>query len=145
LYVAIQRMLANGAKRVSSVRLGTAGVDRTLVDATSQLKAGDENAPSTQYAMYAGIYDSSNALIAMERGVSEEDIGLIDEPSLAGAFGELKWARIGVGVRTTSLIQEIWRWFVLVMLAALLLEAALCLPRLRRPSTGTLRSTPVAK
>jgi hypothetical protein len=140
LYVAIQRMLANGAKRVSTIRQGTAGVDRNLVDATSQLKAGDENAPSNQYSMYAGIYNSNDALIAMERGGSEEDVSLVDEPSLAGVFGELKWGRIGVGVRTTSLVQEIWRWFVLVMLAALLLEAVLCLPRLRRPNALDLFS-----
>jgi hypothetical protein len=145
LYVAIQRMLANGAKRVSAVRQGSAGVDRNLVDATSQLKAGDENAPSTQYGMYAGIYDSNNALVAMERGVAEEDVSIVDEPGLAEAFGELKWARIGVGVRTTSLVQEIWRWFVLVMIAALLLEAVLCLPRLRRPAGGAIRTPQLAK
>ena len=95
--------------------------------------------------MYAGIYDSNNALVAMERGLAEEDVSIVDEPGLAGAFGELKWARIGVGVRTTSLVQEIWRWFVLVMIAALLLEAVLCLPRLRRPAGGAIRTPQLAK
>jgi hypothetical protein len=37
----------------------------------------------------------------------------------------------------SSLIQEIWRAFMTLMLIALILEAALCLPKLARPnSTG---------
>jgi hypothetical protein len=142
LYVAIQRMLANGAKRVSAIRQGIAGVDRSFVDANSQLKAGDETASSTQYPMYAGVYDSSNTLVAMERGASEEEAAMVDEASLASSFGDLKWSRVEAGGRTGSLVQEVWRWFLVVMLGALLIEALLCLPRNRRiPSlTGAQRS-----
>lgn len=134
LYVAIQRMLANGAKRVATVRQGTAGVDRNLVDANSQLKAGDETASSLQYPMYAGVYDSSTALIALERGANEEETPTVDESSLGAIFGKLKWSRVGVGGQTNRLVQEIWRWFVVLMLGALLLESLLCLPRVRPAS-----------
>jgi hypothetical protein len=132
LYVAIQRMLAAGAKRAATIKQGVAGVNRDWVPASSQLLAGDESAASTQYAMHAGIYDSNKALIALDRGLREDESSTVDESALGTMFGDLNWARVGVEGRTSSLIQEIWRWFLILMLAALILEALLCLPRLRR-------------
>lgn len=137
LYVAIQRMLANGAQRVASIRRGTAGVDRTLVDPNSQLKAGDETAPSTQYAMHAGVYESSKTLVSIDRGTNEEDIETLDESSLKNLFGDLEWSRIGVGSDANRLVQEVWRWFVIAMIGSLLVEALLCLPRRRQKPTLT--------
>jgi hypothetical protein len=145
LYVAIQRMLAQGAKRVAGVRQGIAGVDREWVATNSQWKAGDETAPSNQAAMYAGIYETNTGLVALQRGASEEDGTLVEDSALNAAFGALKWARIGVGLRTSSLVQEIWRWFVLLMLGALLVEGLLCLPRIRRSAQGAIRSPQLAK
>lgn len=145
LYVAIQRMLAQGAKRVAGVRQGIAGVDRDWVAANSQWKAGDETAPSNQASMHAGVYETNTGLVALQRGASEEDGTLVEDSALNAAFGALKWARIGVGLRTSSLVQEIWRWFVLLMLGALLVEGLLCLPGIRRSAQGAIRSPQLAK
>ncbi|MCU0706732.1 MAG: BatA domain-containing protein [Pirellula sp.] len=139
LYVAIQRMLAAGARRAATIKQGVAGVNRDWVQATSLLIAGDEAATTTEYAMHAGIYDSNKSLVALDRGLREDESSTVDESALGTMFGELNWARVGVEGRSNGIIQEIWRWFVILMLAALILEALLCLPRLRRgpvlPST----------
>jgi branched-subunit amino acid transport protein len=53
----------------------------------------------------------------------------VDSQNLERMFGDLPWAKIVAGKRASSLVQEIWRWFVVAMLAALLIEAVLCLPK----------------
>jgi hypothetical protein len=43
----------------------------------------------------------------------------------------LHWSRIEAGASANSLVQEIWRWFVIIMLLALVVEAVLCIPKRR--------------
>jgi len=134
LYVAIQRLLAAGSQRVATVRGGTAGIDRPWSDANVELAAGDEVAPSSEYAWRAGVYSHDGMLYAFERGLREDDAVRVDENVLGQMFGELSWVKAGVADASRRLVQEIWRWFVVVMLIALLVEAALSLPRVRRAS-----------
>ena len=97
------------------------------------MAAGPESVPSSEYAMHSGIYLADDMLVAINRGLAEEDPRMVDQDALQRMFGDLSWAKIYAGKPASSLVQEIWRWFVVAMLAALLIEAILCLPRIKRP------------
>ena len=94
--------------------------------------AGEASILSNQYAQHAGVYRCDELLIAQNR-LAEEDSGkVVKAETLSSLFGALKWSRIEVGASARSLVQEIWRWFLIIMLAALVIEALLCIPK-RRP------------
>lgn len=129
LYVTIQRMLAAGAQRVGTTKNASAGTQHRAVDATSKMVFGSESAISNEYAMHSGVYRNDNALVALHRDTEEDSMRSVDSQNLERMFGDLPWAKIVAGKRASSLVQEIWRWFVVAMLAALLIEAVLCLPK----------------
>ncbi len=132
LYVAVQRLLGLGSQRAATVRTVTAGEDRTRFDGPVELRAGNPTAPSTEYSLHAGVYDTQGELIAIERGPQEDSSRMIDDQELGQSFGSLPWARVGLNNAQSQLIQEIWRWFVIAMLVAMFAEAILCLPRWTR-------------
>lgn len=143
LYVTIQRLLDTGSKRVGTARNAVAGSEHRLVDATSAIAVGSESASSNEYAMHAGVYQSDDWLVALHRSIEEDETRVVDDTGLDRMFGALPWAKIGAGKTATSLVQEIWRWFVVAMIVALLLEAALCLPRLHRKANALPRGNPM--
>jgi hypothetical protein len=143
LYVTIQRLLAAGAQRVGSARNAIAGSEQRLVGPASSLAAGSETAPSSEYGMHAGVYQGDGLLVAMHRSPQEDELRMVDDEELGKLFGALSWAKIGAGKTATSLVQEIWRWFVVAMLLALLLEALLCLPRVQRRPATAIRGNPL--
>ncbi|MFN7626401.1 MAG: BatA domain-containing protein [Pirellula sp.] len=133
LYVTIQRLLAIGANRVGTAKDVVAGTEHRIVNPTSTMASGPESVPSSEYAMHSGIYLADDILVAINRGLAEEDPRMVDQDALQRMFGDLSWAKINAGKPASTLVQEIWRWFVVAMLAALLIEAILCLPRIKRP------------
>jgi len=132
LYVTIQRMLAAGAQRVGTTKNASAGTEHRSVDATSKLLLGSPSAVSNEYPMHSGVYRNDEALVALHRDLEEDSTRIVDSASLERMFGDLPWAKIVAGKRASSLVQEVWRWFVVAMLAALLIEAVLCLPKASR-------------
>ena len=131
MYIAIQRVLAAGSERIGSTRMVTVGQPAsTLFDAASQA-AGDSTVLTNQYAQNTGVYRTSDLLIAQNR-LGDEDSGkLVSAETLSSLFGALNWSRIEVGASARSLVQEIWRWFLIVMLVAMVVEATLCMPKRR--------------
>lgn len=129
LYVTIQRMLSAGAQRVGTTKNASAGTEHRCVDATSKLILGGDSALSSEFAMHSGVYRNDSNLVALHRDTQEDSLRSIDSQNLGRMFGDLPWAKIEAGKRATSLVQEIWRWFVVAMLGALLIEAVLCLPK----------------
>jgi hypothetical protein len=129
LYVTIQRMLSAGAQRVGTTKNASAGTEHRSVDATSKLILGGDSALSSEFAMHSGVYRNDSNLVALHRDTQEDSLRSIDSQNLGRMFGDLPWAKIEAGKRATSLVQEIWRWFVVAMLGALLIEAVLCLPK----------------
>jgi hypothetical protein len=132
LYVTIQRMLAAGAQRVGTTKNASAGTEHRSVDATSKLLLGSPSAVSNEYPMHSGVYRNDESLVALHRDLEEDSTRVVDSNSLDRMFGDLPWAKIVAGKRASSLVQEVWRWFVVAMLAALLIEAVLCLPKASR-------------
>jgi Aerotolerance regulator N-terminal len=131
MYIAIQRVLAAGSERIGSTRMVTVGQPAsTLFDAASQA-AGDSTVLTNQYAQNTGVYRTNDLLIAQNR-LGDEDSGkLVSAETLSSLFGALNWSRIEVGASARSLVQEIWRWFLIVMLVAMVVEAMLCMPKRR--------------
>ena len=136
LYVTIQRLLAIGASRVGTTRNALAGTDHRAVDASSKMSLGNDEAPSNEYPMHAGVYATDETLVAIHRDETEDLPRVVETPVLERLFGDLAWAKISASKKASSLVQEVWRWFVVAMLMALLLEALLCLPKVnkKRPS-----------
>jgi hypothetical protein len=131
MYIAIQRVLAAGSERIGSTRMVTVGQPTsTLFDSAAQL-AGDSSVLTNQYSQYTGVYRTNDLLIAQNR-IGDEDSGkLVSAESLSSLFGALNWSRIEVGASARSLVQEVWRWFLIVMLIAMVVEAILCIPKRR--------------
>ncbi len=132
MYIAIQRVLAAGSARIGSTRSVAVGqsVDATFENAVQT--AGDPSVLTNQYSQHPGVYQTEELLVAQNR-LAEEDSGkLVSAEDLSAIFGGLNWSRIEVGSSARSLVQEIWRWFLISMLIAMVVEAILCMPK-RRP------------
>ena len=142
MYIAIQRVLANGSARIGSTRMATVGQPAASLFANAMQAAGDGNVLSNQFSQHPGVYQSDDLLIAQNR-LGDEDSGkLVASETLSSLFGALDWSRIEVGASARSLVQEIWRWFVIVMLVAMVVEALLCMPKRRRSPVANTSSHP---
>lgn len=137
MYVAIQRVLAAGAERVGVSKMRTIGEsDRKQLEQATQ-EVGDSTVFSNNYVEHTGVYRTPDLLIAQNRTAEEDNDTFVQESSMAELFGSLPWSRIESGANANSLVQEIWKWFVIAMLLALVIEAALCIPK-RRTASRTL-------
>ena len=147
LYAMIQRVLAAGAASLGDTRQLIAG-DGADADTTNWRRlAGDQDALSSEFVSQAGVYEDSEAekLLAINRSASEDTAAIVSRDRVAGLFEGLDFDRVddtaGSGA---SLIQEIWRLFLMLMLIALVLEAVLCVPRKIAPGSDSLFGTPGA-
>jgi Aerotolerance regulator N-terminal len=133
-YVMIQRALASGASALGSTRQLTAGEpprdDPTLWKPVS----GAQEGISTDYPFHRGVYQSAERLLAVNRGAVEAQAPVLGDAQVAGLFRGLDFDRVDDRAgNVSSLIQEIWRMFLIAMMGAMIAEAALCLPKLARP------------
>jgi len=133
-YVMIQRALAAGAAALGSTRQLIAGDpprdDPTLWKPVS----GAREALSTDYPFHRGVYQSGERLLAVNRAAAEAQTPVLGDAQVAGLFRGLDFDRVDDRAGSlSSLIQEIWRMFLIAMMGAMVAEAALCLPKLARP------------
>ncbi len=134
LYVLVQRALAQGAKVLGNTRELTAGDPAGENPAGWKRLTGAEEALSTDYPLHRGIYRSADRLLAVSRAPAEDLAPVLADGRVAGLFRGLDLTRIDDRAGNLSaLIQEIWRLFMLAMMAAMVVEAGLCLPRRRQP------------
>ncbi|HVA45664.1 MAG TPA: BatA domain-containing protein [Pirellulales bacterium] len=130
LYVAVQRALAAGAAALGTARQVAAGSGDSDMATTWQRLAGSETALSSEYAVQAGAYAAGDVLLAVNRPEQEDLAASLDDARVAGLFQGLDFTRIDqVASSERSPVEEIWRSFLIAMLAALVAEAWLCLPR----------------
>lgn len=130
LYVMVQRALAAGAQALGGVRQITAG-ESTKGDGVEWTRvSGGKDAISTDYRNHAGVYGAQGRLLAVNRSAAEDAARVLPAPRLAELFRGLDFSRVDEQAgRLGSLIQEIWRMFLLAMIAAMAAEAVLCLPK----------------
>jgi len=150
LFAIIHRAL----QRTSGLR------DRTRIYSTSELRgadptgwqrvAGATGMLSSGYHRHAGVFRDGDRLIAINRAEAEDRDRTLSDRQVASLFAGLPFDRVDTSTETaSSLVREIWRLFLLLMLAALLIESVLSVPRDRHlfhageraaASTSTMRS-----
>ncbi|MDA1054732.1 MAG: BatA domain-containing protein [Planctomycetota bacterium] len=132
LYVAVQRALAAGVETLGDTQQLVAGDSQQQTDPWQRL-AGAEAALSTDYPYHSGVYSSDNRLLAVNRPAAEDLAKPLEDAQLAELFQGLDMVRVDDRAGSIdALIQEIWRLFLATMMVAMVVEAALCLPKLRR-------------
>lgn len=133
LYAFVQRVLAAGAAVIGKARQVDAGAPvEDDVTAWNRLSGGDDSL-STEWPFQRGVYGVGDRLLAVNRPSAEDAGTVLADARVGDLFRGLDFARVDDQAgNASSLIQEIWRVFLMSMLIALLVEAALCLPRVAR-------------
>jgi hypothetical protein len=136
LYAFVQRALSAGAVVLSKARQLDAGDADGETPATwSAITEGDQGL-STESLYHRGVYGSNDRLLAVNRPLVEDDARVLSDGRVLELFRGLNFVRVDDQAGSlSSLIQEIWRVFLISMLIALVAEAALCLPKVAR-TTG---------
>jgi hypothetical protein len=138
LYVLMQRALAAGAQVLGNTRMLSAGDPPPDNPANWKRIAGDEEATSADYALHRGVYASGERLIAINRPAAEDAAPVLADTRLNGLFRGLDFARVDDQAgSSSSLVQEVWRLFLVAMTIAMVVEAGLCLPTLARAARAT--------
>src|SRR5581483_8463737 len=102
--------------------------------------AGPAEALSTDYPHYPGVYAAGDRLFAVNRAAAEDQAAVLADDRVNELFKGLDFTRVDDRAGSfAGLIEEIWRPFLVAMLVALLVEAALCMPRRADPGRAGLR------
>ena len=128
IYVMLQRLLDAGMQKVGNAKSVSASMDQLSWLKDSQPLSISGESLSNQQWEQQGVFLKDKLLIAQNRPAVEDEIKQVTNDTLKSIFGELKWYRINAVEVTDSLVQEIWRWFALAMLVALLVEGILTAP-----------------
>jgi len=133
LYVMMQRALAKGAAALGNTRQLIAGEPFTGDVASWKRLAGGDGALSTDYPFHRGVYTSGEQLLAVNRSDPEDQSSVLSNQRVDQLFRGLDFSRVDDQAGSLrSLVQEIWRLFLASMMVAMVVEAALCLPKIRR-------------
>ncbi len=147
LYVLVQRALASGAAVLGNTRQVVAGDPAGFAGenpATWQKLAGSNDSLSTDFAFHAGVYNAGEKLFAVNRALAEDHATALPDSRVTDLFKGLDFARVDDQAgNIAALIQEIWRLFLACMMVALIVEAALCLPKLPVGGNVPLAHNPV--
>ena len=139
LYVAVQRAVASGAAALGKAHQLVAGQTDEFQTNSWKRVAGAEEALSTAYAFYKGVYAAGKRLCAVNLHPAEARAPVVGDLRIAELFQGLDFIRVdGEAGSQRLLIREIWRLFLVTMMIALVVEAALCLPRLGTPAGVTV-------
>jgi len=134
-YILVQRALADGAVALEDTKQLAAGEKPGDDPKLWKPLTGVEGVLSTDYAFQPGVYQSGDRLYAVNRPSAEDLAPVVPRPKVVALFAGLDFSRVDDSTDAdSSLIQEIWRLFLVTMIAAMVVEAGLCLPKPARPS-----------
>lgn len=130
LYVMLHRALAKGAAVLGAAREIVAGeVSAEVIDDWKPLDDLSAEQLLSQRAIRAGLYQHNDVLTAINRPLEEDSPVIISEESLQQTLSGVNYTVITDEAGSAlELASEIWRTFLILMIAALMLEAILCLP-----------------
>ncbi len=129
-YVLVQRALADGAVVLEDIKQLAAGNPAGEDPKRWKRLAGADGALSTDYANQPGIYEAGDRLLAINRAAAEDLAPVVAPGRVAELFKGLDFTRVDDSSDdANSLVQEVWRLFLCAMMGAMVIEAALCLPR----------------
>lgn len=129
-YIMLQRALTDGCRALAFAAQIDASVDALLnpADWKSIVPVGTE-AGISQRGLQAGVYQNGDYWTAINRSLSEDISPSTPVASVDALFDGLSYQRIDDAVGdNSSLANEIWRIFLILMVLALIAEAILCLP-----------------
>ena len=130
LYAMMHRAIEAGAQSLGSAQQFIAGAVAVENDGQWRQVAGPRDALSSDYARVAGVYQMGDRWFAINRSEEEDLQAVVPEERVSSLFAELDFSRVNDTVgNQRSLIREVWRVFLVIMLIALFVEAVLCLPR----------------
>lgn len=137
-YVIIQRALSEGVALQGAARQITVGTSTAMsLDQWTSLTPLPDGVPSSARAFHAGAVQNEERLIALNRPSAEDVDNTLVQEDVDQLFSGLDYRYVTDEVgSTSSLASEIWRAFLIVMAAALLLEAWLSLPEKKSPQTA---------
>ena len=142
LYVMIQRALAAGASSLGNTSQIDAGVTAATEAERWERLAGRESALSSENAFVAGVFRErdNGRLIAVNRSSLEDASARISDEQVEALFHDLPFVRVDrTAGKSNSLVEEVWRAFLILMLIAMIGEACLCLPRVRAKDDTPVR------
>ena len=130
LYVALQRAIANGGATLGTARQIIAGLAGELANAPWQVVETDDDVLSNEYAHHAGVYSVGDRLLAVNVAQNEPHADVLTEEQVKGLFAGLDFEQVSDQAgNLDALTREIWRVFLTGMIVALIVEAALCVPK----------------
>lgn len=140
LYALVQRAIDRGRTVLGSARQLDAGPAAVAVAASGPAwtrLAGPVGGASTEAGLHAGVFQTGDRLIAVNRPAAEDGAVAIGDDRTDALFRGLAFSRItGRAGDSDSIVQEIWRAFLIAMLLALVGEGLLSLPRKPAQNAG---------
>jgi hypothetical protein len=147
LYALVQRAVDRGRAVLGRARQLDAGPEAAELAATgtswSRL-AGPDAAPSTEAGLHAGVFAAGERLFAVNRPAAEDVSAIVADDRIDALFRGLSFSRTtGRAGDGESIVQEIWRAFLIAMLLAIIGEGLLSLPRRREAEQASRGFPPV--
>lgn len=137
LYSLVQRAIDRGLESLSPARQLDAGAAAADALAGTEPGAGADwtriagatAAPVDEIGVQPAVYARAGRLVAVNRPVAEDTARVLPADRVDGLFQGLAFSRQdGRAGGTDSLVQEIWRAFLIAMVLALIGEGLLCMP-----------------
>jgi predicted nucleic acid-binding protein len=129
----VQRAIDRGAAALGKARQLDAGPAAQVLSAKGvewNRLAGSADALSTEIGRHAGVFAADDRLMAVNRPAAEDAGRIAADDRIDGLFRDLTYSRLaGTAGSTDSLVQEIWRAFLIAMVLALAVEGLLCMPK----------------
>lgn len=146
LYAFVQRAIDRGLDALSPARQLDAGAAAVAVlggaGAGWTRRAGSSAAPVDEIGTQPAVYAREGRLVAVNRPLAEDAARMLAADRIDGLFQGLPFARQeGRPGGGDSLVQEIWRAFLIAMILALIGEGLLCMPS-RRPARAAPSASP---
>ena len=130
LYVMIQRALEAGSRSLLATGQLDAGALDVNAAANWQQLAGYDDRLSTERTFDAGVYANEDQWLAINRSSGEDRVSTLTDIQFDALFRNLLVDRVNQQAGSNrSLVAEVWRAFLIIMLIAMIGEACLCLPR----------------
>jgi hypothetical protein len=146
LFVVVQRAIEQGQAALRGSLMRTAAAESVRPSKSSSESAEMTEATvrtaatwqqvvgpeviSSEFDCHAGVYRLNDLLFAVNRPLTEDQYSVVNTEKLDSLFAGLQMDRVDQKAgRLGGIIREIWRQFLILMVVALIFEAALCMPR----------------
>lgn len=151
LYALVQRAIERGLEPLAGARQIEAGPDAVFLGGGDggrsgwRRLAGPPGPVSGEAGLQAGVYAEQGRLVAVNRPAAEDGAGILAPDRIDSLFRGLSYVRVtGQAGRGDSIVQEIWRAFLIAMLLALIGEGLLSMPRRRLPARSPIAAPEAA-